>query len=455
MSGSDRAIDEPTDAIIHFARAVRLEHLPAAVVTHVKRLLLDGISWMVMGARRAEARELLRLRGVGPTVQPLTVIGTDRTVDVVDACFLNACFAQVHDCNDVRRLARSEGGSNHPGRGVIPFALTLAEWHGVSGRELLELLVVGYEVASRVMTHVPYHQHGAACAAMGGRAARMGDLEFRRAIRLAHLGFPLFGGWSEGGDFDFLRNGAIAESAIRAILLAPAELSITAASPPLDLQMARPLPGELPAHPEAYAITSVAIKPYPCCRSLHGAIDLMLEARRAAGFDPGRVEAVEIRVGNSQRDLFHPVPRDAHYKRCQFSIPFTVACALLDGRVDEDSFSRERIAADDVAAMQRKIEVAQDERLSYIPHGNAKFLRPTTMRIVETDGQVRSLATRSPRGSRLNPLSEEELRDKFFRWTGAAFPRSRKEEIVATVTAVEDLPQAASLLASLRTVNDG
>jgi 2-methylcitrate dehydratase PrpD len=453
-SGSESDAEDVPDTIIAFTRGMRYDALPEAVVAQTKRLLLDGISWMVMGARRAEARTLLNaVAGASSGGGMQTVVGTDRKAPADEAVFLNSCFAQVHDCNDVRRLARRDGGSNHPGRGVVPAALTIAEEHGLSGRELIELLVVGYEIASRVDGRLPNHEYSLAIAAMAARASGMENGAFRRAVLLAHSTFPLRGGWAEPTDFDFLINGLTARAAYQAFRLAAVELSYSGSTP--ALRMATPLPTEPPRDPAGYAIMMVSIKPYPCCRSLHGAIDLALEIRGETGLEMEQIEAVEVRVGNSQKQLFLSAPPDAHYKRCQFSIPYVTACAFLDGVVDEHSFAAARIAAPDVAKLQRRIRVVKDEQLAYNPEGLASMMRPTALAVETKDGRSLRRNSISPLGSVLNPLSDPALREKFERWTGPAFPPDRKAAIIATVDALEDLPGVATLMALLISSGNG
>jgi 2-methylcitrate dehydratase PrpD len=75
---------------------------------------------------------------------------------------------------------------------------------------------------------------------------------------------------------------------------------------------------------------------------------------------------------------------------------------------------------------------------------------------VETvDGRTLSRESISPRGSMLNPLSDGELKEKFERWTGPAFPPDRKAGIIATVDALEDLPDVATLMTLLVSSGNG
>ena len=94
---------------------------------------------------------------------------------------------------------------------------------------------------------------------------------------------------------------------------------------------------------ERYEFTQLSYKPYPCCRFNHTAIDEAL-ALRASNIRAERVRG--IRVGLNQQAyeaVCTPVdvrkaPRTVVH--AQFSIPFTVAAALVDGCVKARPFQR-------------------------------------------------------------------------------------------------------------------
>lgn len=442
-----RAPGATLDAVTDFALGLRYDQLPPAVVAKLKWLLLDGVAAMAMGGRRDEGRRLVDLAAAGGADGgPCTVVGSAHAASFTEAALLNTALAQIQDCNDVRRIARRDGGSNHPGRCVVPVAVTVGEHARLSGRELVEVLAVGYEVVSRVDTQILKHEHSSATGAMVGRALGMGRAELRRAVALAHISFPARLQFAPLED-DYLVNGLIASAAVDAARLSRVGTGVPASR--YKAALGTPFP-EASASADAYAVASVSIKPYPCCRALHGAIDLALEVRDEDGVRAEDVERIEVRVGNKRDQVFPPVPPDAPYKACQFSVPYVVACALLDGGVGEASFERARIAAPDVQAMQAKVEVVRDERLAYNPVGIAAFMRPTVVRVTTTDGRTIERSTTSPRGSRFNPMSETELARKFVAWAGPSLGTRQADRTIRAVMELEDLDDVSTLIAGLR-----
>ncbi|MGQ0648054.1 MAG: MmgE/PrpD family protein [Gemmatimonadaceae bacterium] len=431
------------DAITTFVRRDRAGSLPPNVVQQAKRLLLDGISWMVMGARKAEAQPLLSTATTTGSTGPCTVIGTGRRASLIEALFANTALAQVHDCNDGRRLARRDGGSNHPGRCVLPVALALAEEHRLPGHALLDLIVTGYEVASRARVRHDGMDYSFTVAGMMSRVLGSAPDSIRRALVLAGLTFPMpVKGQRYDTDYDFLAQGFIARAAATATLNADTARTLPADNLGVTLGSAFPGSGSR----GGFEILNVYIKPYPCCRALHGAIDLALELRALDEFAPTDIADIGIHTGNKKAFLFEATAADASYKRCQFSIPYATACALLDGEVGEASFSPERIAAGDVADLQARIHCVYDPALEFNPEGFASHFRPSSLTLTTKQGKTYARELVAPKGSVINPLSDRELLAKFEAWTGPSLSSPVKEQIVGLVRGLESVDDVSHLM---------
>lgn len=364
---------------------------------------------------------------------------------------LNTSFCQVYDCSDGRRLARRDGGTNHPGRSVIPAALTLAERFSLSGQELLTLLVIGYEIASRIQSPLPLLGCGFAIACMAGRAAGMPAEGIARLLALTRSTLARdWNMWPDDADLDYLRLGFLARAVAADVSYAGAPFALPALDNELALASALPTSTSPPA---AYEMQAVYIKPYPCCRALHGTIDLVRELV-AEGLGHESVVGVDVAVGNKKPQLFEPLAPGAHQKRCQFSIPFVAACGLVDGDITRHSFEEPSQVRPPVQRLQRAVLARHDPVLDYFPLGWAAHARVTRLTVTTNDGRRLERATLAPRGSPINPLSREDLRAKFIAWTGDAFSAEVKDAIASTVDAVESLPTVSGLTSMLSTRNE-
>src|SRR6266478_474722 len=135
------------------------EDLPPQTVQKAKRVLLDTLG-CALGAVDAApvrmARQVVELQGGTPQS---TVIGVGSKVSCEQAAFLNGMALRYLDYNDYAAL----GGAHHCSINVAP-ALAVAEMQGLTGKDLLLGIIIGYEVQIRLRD-----------ATEGGAAARGWD----------------------------------------------------------------------------------------------------------------------------------------------------------------------------------------------------------------------------------------------------------------------------------------
>src|SRR5215470_2902692 len=129
-----------TQAIVDFASGLTYTSLSAEVRHYARRHLLDTVGVMIAGAPGDVAT---RAEAVVSAVRPagkIPVPGRARRADLLDAAFLAGTAAHGIELDDGFRQ-----GSVHPGWVVAPVVLALGYEGGVSGKELIEAIVAGYE----------------------------------------------------------------------------------------------------------------------------------------------------------------------------------------------------------------------------------------------------------------------------------------------------------------------
>src|SRR5689334_781027 len=155
--------------IVRFVCATRFEDLPAPVVDRCKRLIADCFAVISAGNQSDELRHLAAsyLKNAAPGTS--WVIGTPHRTTARNAAFLNGIASTWHDFDEGSTIAYS-----HPGSQAIPAAVAIAQELGVSGRDLLLAVVLGYEVSARVgmaaKMRVSVHPHGT-CGVIGSAVA--------------------------------------------------------------------------------------------------------------------------------------------------------------------------------------------------------------------------------------------------------------------------------------------
>jgi 2-methylcitrate dehydratase PrpD len=70
----------------------------------------------------------------------------------------------------------------------------------------------------------------------------------------------------------------------------------------------------------------------------------------------------------------------------------------------------------------------------------------TAVEIEMNDGKVHTLRSDHPKGSYENPLTRKEVEDKFRVYAKGVLPASATEEIIAAVSALEQLPSVSALM---------
>ena len=420
--------------LAEYVTSISFEDLPEKVVHQAKRALLDSMGTMFMGSRKEEANGISAyLKGLGAN-QECTIVGASFKTSCPWAAFANASYAQVHDCNDGHRESAAFGGSAHPGRVAVPTALAVGEKLSVSGRELIAAIVVGYDVATRIRSLKDRPPSSAYCsAAISSRLMGLDADRVRFALGIAGYHSPRNFPEKRGYDTNFLSNGYTAKVGIEAAMLAGEGLN----GPPLGDDRRLSTRFAERGLGKEFEIMDIYIKPYPTCRMTHGSIDAILDIKKESDFDPSDVEEVTIdQVTHGMYIVDDKVDIDSYYKTCQFNLPYIAACVIIDGEVGERQFTRERIADPEVHELAKKIKVIPDEDLDAI---YPEDCRPTLVEIKTRNGESYSKRISYPKGDPRNPLTDEELFEKFLRWAGPSITEERAHEIKQIIYKLERL----------------
>ncbi len=279
--------------------------------------------------------------------------GTER--DPGREAFVMGAFTHSLETDDLHRASVV-----HPGCVVVPAAWVAARAVGADGTAFLDAVIRGVEAATRVgMAVGPSHYkiwHNTATCGPFGAAVAAGSLLGLDSAAMAHaLGNA---GTQSAGLWEFLADGAMskhlhagraAEAGWLAASLAKAgftgprrilegDRGFFAATCP-DAQ-----PGKVLEEPDApWQVHATSIKPWPCCRHTHPAIDAALSLRAAIqerGLGPETIGAVHVRTYQAAIDVCDRISPRSDYQ-AKFSLQHCVGAALNDGKVDFSAFGEE------------------------------------------------------------------------------------------------------------------
>ncbi len=445
--------------LAEFVASIHYDQLSATVVEKAKHCLLDFFA-NVYGSMQIEAvdKVLSRYRELGETGKA-TVLGAGFTANLSQAAFVNGVTAEALEAQDGLRF-----GGNHPGVAVIPAVLALAETLDCSGRQVIEAIVAGYEVAGRVAAAAHPHQTLAgflptgSCGALAAAAAASRLLGHAPDLMLQSLGVagylaPLSMAEALMGGFTakILQGGQAAAAGLAAAQMA--DVGITGTPYVLEgshlkggfLQITTRNNADLnrltAGLGEMYSIEDIYFKPYTACRHTHGGAQAALALRQKPGFSVAEIEAVQvftymlgvIAVGKG-------VDRQSSFVSAQFSLPYVVAACLIDGDMGPAQFSAQRVSDEAILDLSRKVAVQPDETLS----GMYPEYTASRVEIKLSDGRVLKHQIDIPKGDPRDPMNVDDLTAKLERFS----PVSKKPsvpKIAAKTMALDEIDHIKNL----------
>lgn len=196
-----------------------------------------------------------------------------------------------------------------------------------------------------------------------------------------------------------------------------------------------------------FTIVDLSIKPYPCCRMTHAAIDAALAAReRLAPLD--RLKRIEVNVSSMVAEMVGKPFRIGQNPQvdAQFSIPYTVAVALLYGDVFLGDFEPEAVRREAVKALAAKVQVNENPNLA------PKDILPAEFRAFNSDGESLELRINAPLGNPLRPVNDAQCRQKFskcIQYSGIAFDEAQRRDWLTQIENLENIENVCTLMPPL------
>jgi 2-methylcitrate dehydratase PrpD len=442
-----------TMRLARFCAELTYDDLADDVVVAVKKAIVDTLASGYAGVDTEAGRPIRRyVAGLGDG--PATVLGEDGGALPHFAALANGTMMHALDVDDGHRV-----GSGHPGSAVVPAVLAVAEDRGASGRDVLVAVAAGYEaMAKTAMSVQTSHRergfHGTATTGCVGAAAAVGRLYDLDAAGMADaIGL---GGTQAGGLFEFLAQGSMAKRfhpgrAAMAGVLAGGLAAEGFDGPDTIIEgkdgFARAFADEYDLSPfedlgDPFEVTQNYLKPYPCCRHIHGPIEAVF-AVREAGVNAADVESV--RVETYRAAAHHDNGDVENLLDAQMSIPYGVAVAFVFGDAKLSEFDPPRTGD---PAVRRLVEATTVERTDEMEDRYPET-RPARVVVHTTDGDERVEVVEYPTGCAENPMSEDELRRKFADLSVDELSDDERARILEVAFSLESVDDAASFAARL------
>ena len=395
---------------------------PVETIEEVKKRLID-----TFGVAVAALEELKNLTGKLPMFEVqrgASTLGMGGEVPPDYAAFINGFLARYLDFNDTYLSKEPQ----HPSDVIMPL-IALAEFNGNTGKELLEAIAVAYEIDTALCDWSSLKKHGwdhvnyigISVAAAGSRLLKLDLEQTKNAISMTIVSNIALR-QTRTGKISMWKGAAAANSAKNAIFSTLLVRSgITAPDSPFTGKHGFINQLFFDENPDDSAfqklkelktprgILNTHIKIYPVEYMAQGAIDVILsmdvdyrEIKEVI------VETFEMAYSILARDpeRWSPETRET----ADHSLPYLVARAILDRKIDLSTFSEEKIKDPAVRSFIReKITVLVNEKYT----GMYPEALPTKVIIKLKNGRILEREILYPRGHAKNPLSYSEVIQKF------------------------------------------
>ena len=455
-----------TREVVSFVLDTTFDDLPVNLVDLSRKSLLDGLGLALSGST-AESGKIVQeyLRSQNFTGNT-TVIGTELRMPDRFAAFANGVGVHADDFDDTQLAVgkdRVYGLLTHPTAPCLPAALAVAESSDLSGRDLLLGYNLGVEVETKISEAMSprHYQHGfhstATCGvfASASAVAKLYNLDFDTSLRTLAIAASQAAGLREnfGTMTKPFHAGRAAEAGVVAADFAQAGWTATdkilesprgffqAHGGGYDLDS---LQGKL-GNPWTFIDPGISIKPNPSGSLTHPGMTKMLELILKYDIEPDHVASVDVGTNhNMPNALIHHQPSDE--LQAKFSMEFCMAILLLERRGALPEFTDDVVNREDVKELISRVN------FSVHPEAEAAgYDKMTTIIDINLhDGRTISGRADFGKGSPANPMSYEEVADKFRGCAEfAGWPESRSEEVVELVKNLENLDSIRDLMTLL------
>ncbi len=432
--------------------------LPTPVIETTKRLILDAFAITLGGSPCAWCRMLVEQALEWGGRPECTLLPSGRRVPAPYAAWIHSTMMHSLEYDAVH-----EGAIVHALTAPFPAALAAAEARGaVSGREFIAAIALAADLTCRIglatQSAMTFYR-GATCGGFGAAAAvtKLWGMEVDPALNAFGIVYSQLSGTlqahREGASVNTMQSGFGAKAGIVAAALA--RRGITG-----PRECFNGLFGYYPLYERGsyaravllgdlgnrYEVVNISQKPYPCGRLTHGAVELALALHREASVQPEQVANITVaasafvqRLVGRPHDPSQRNPLDA-----RLSLPFTVANALIRGRVAIEDAEGAALEDPTIQRLAQKVTVVVDPELAL-----ANAPAPQRLEVVMTSGQRIQRQIDVLKGAPGRALTWDETAEKFWNcWHYAAppLPEANGREAVERLAELEKEPDVAAII---------
>ena len=386
-----------------------------------------------------------------------TVIGSGAKTDPVSASLANALMVRVMDYNDIYW----QQDPSHPSD-IIPAAMACGERVGRSGKDLTVGIVLGHEFEMRLceaafpgIRERGWHHATLTAFVSPIVASRMLGLTWEQcqhAIGISASRHCTLGAVT-AGKLTMMKNTVdpmATQSGVLAALLA--EKGYTGPEHVIDGKegLAHCYGPEwklevlVDGLGESWRIERCGMKAFPTEALTHAPISAVLDIVIANDLAPEVVEKVHIRsLARAADILADPSKYDPRSKEtADHSLPYVIAAAVADRQVTPAQFEQDKIMDPRIREQLDKVEVVADPEIEKL----FPKLQRVIVTIHTTDGREFTKQLDYPKGDPRNPLTDQEVEEKFDALAAPVLSDEARKRLKGTVWSLEKVGSVSELM---------
>ena len=410
-----------------FACNLKFEDLPPLVVHEAKRRVYDSLGCLIMAVRHDEAVKLVRQGMYERSLRYANALalGMPGAFSPEDAAYLNTHAIRALDWNDTYLSKESAHPSDNIG------ALLALPGTKVDGKSLITALVLAYDIQCRFCDAASLRKHGfdhtayvqIASAFSVGKLLKLNQDQMKHAAALALLRVPLRQGRA-GSKLSHAKALYAADAAsigAKAALLAslgatgPAEIlegeygfmNQCLSKEKLDLEAFSSLG-------RSFRISNTHIKLYPVEYHAQAAVEAGLILRQHVKID--EIERISIRSYEAAKSIIgrgRAARRPETKESADHSLFYVLALAMLEGKMTLDEFHPSWLRDARVWGLIDKMEEIEELAAYTKAYYNRPIPEFPVYIIIRIKNGWAAWEVKLPKGHFANPITDDELRNKF------------------------------------------
>jgi 2-methylcitrate dehydratase PrpD len=430
-----------------------------AEVDRARSKLIDVVGCIIGGANAPGCSMLIDLVEEWGGKKEGTILVHGIKVPLHNAALVNSVMARSYDFEPTGPLVDGKSTPAHLSGTTVPTAITVAAHKKVSGKDLLTALIVGDDLASRIIAASNLNidsgfdstgtVNAFGAAAIAGRLMGLNEQQMANAFGIVLNQFAgTFQNIFDAAHTFKLPQGLAAQAGIFSVALA--NKGFTGVRDPLFSKY-----GYFALYCKSYQLDVLTkdlgkhfymdntCKPYPCCRSNHAAIECVLKLLQSHSIEINDIDEIVVDITPTARDFAVGQPfkiREVPQIDAAFSIQYNVANALLRKGAKLEHFTDEYIRDEKITDMVSKIRLTSTTSPE-TPLGAG-------VKIKMRNGGEYEARVDMPKGHGvLTPLSPAEKRAKFFDNVNFSntVPSGRAEKALGLLENLEEINNVAEV----------